>query len=169
MNLELAAMRWLRFERRCRVVLFERSPRWAYGSRPDVMGVDNFRRLIEIECKRSMADFRNNQYKRHVVNRSKLLDLWPYQFYFIVPVKLKDRCLAELPDYAGLMTHDGGSFVIVERTAPLNKESPKLSIKECVTLAALMANQICATETRAQASIYNFKDGHEPWGIEYQI
>jgi hypothetical protein len=116
-----------------------------------------------------MADFRNNQYKPHVINRHLLLDRWPYQFYFLVPHQLRQKAANELPTYAGLMTSYGNCAVEVVKSAPVNKEALKLSFKECVHLAALMANQLCATEFRAQGSILNFKQGHEPYGIEYQI
>lgn len=57
MSLELAAARWLRFEKRCMAVLFERTPRaWSCGL-PDALGITCSRHMIEIEIKRTLSDF----------------------------------------------------------------------------------------------------------------
>lgn len=147
MTLELRAFAWLRFIRRCPFALFERTPKPTGNSRPDVIGVTAARFLIEVEVKRSMADFRANQAKPHVKHRDFMLKRWPKQFYYIVPEKLSLTVLTELPEYAGLLVEGTRDYVRVVRDAPMNPATRKLSVKECVRLAHLQSNQIFSAES----------------------
>ena len=94
--IEASVMTWLRYDRGCPIVCVERGLEWRY--RPDILAVTKSRHLIEVEVKRTIADFRANAEKRFpdVAIRS--------QFYFAVPPDLADRIAAELPDGAGLIT-----------------------------------------------------------------
>ncbi len=127
MNLELMAMRWLRWQKRCPIVLRERSPIYAIGD-PDVLGVTAARYLIEIEIKRSVADFKADARKAHVANRSFQLKRMPKQKYYFVTREIVERCKLELPEWAGLMTvfNEVSCRVLVE--APVNKESQRLTV-----------------------------------------
>lgn len=151
MSLELAAAQWLKYEKRCALVLCERSPRSWHAGQPDVLGILQSRYLLEIEIKRSLSDFRANAKKRHIQNRfsqddgiSKVFrEMAPKQFWFMVPENLVEKVLPELPDYAGLMTEGGGSkWAKVVRPSPTNAESKKLSLKECSELMRNAGNQI---------------------------
>lgn len=138
--IELACLRWLRFENKCVIVLNERTPVYGHGN-PDVLGVTEARFLKEIEVKRSMSDFRANALKFHVANREHCLDRWPRQFYYAVPLKLAEKVKQELPPWAGLLTVDE-TIVHLEVNAPINPHAKKLSVQRCVRLAKCMANQI---------------------------
>lgn len=151
MNLELMVMKWLRFEKRCLFVINERSPLYT-GGNPDVLGVSRARESTEVEIKRSMADFRRNKEKNCIKLRDTWISRWPKQFYFAVPENLSEKVLAELPEWAGLLSVDHA--VTCVKRAPANKAAKKLTIKQCAHFAELMANQIMA---QAQ-SIEGFQD-----------
>jgi hypothetical protein len=62
-TLEAAAPKWLRYERRCLLACLGRNP-LPEMCIPDILDLTPDRRLIEIEIKRTMADFRQNGDKR---------------------------------------------------------------------------------------------------------
>ncbi len=78
MTLEYHALAWLRFEKRCPIVMLERGI--SYISRPDALGITTARYMVEIEIKRSLADFTKNNDKRIVRLRENCLNLWPRYF-----------------------------------------------------------------------------------------
>lgn len=142
MTLEARAFAWLRFEKRCKVVLWQRSPRQC--GIPDVIGVTKDRYLVEIEIKRTIADFRANADKCHVRLRDFHLRSWPRLFWFAVPRNLVEKASKELPPYAGLLTadqFDAGFLELVKRPTA-NAQSRRLSIKEAVRCVELQSNQL---------------------------
>lgn len=152
------AFRWLTLERNCITVLTERSPRWGHGQ-PDVLGVTKNRYLVEIEVKVSMADFRNNAKKAHVIRRN--VKQWPKHFWFLVPDAMVEKCLPELPEWAGLLRSYRGIQEV--KPAPVNPESKRLSVKE---VAVLFRKQTLQLMSDRQAGIYAEIYRREP---EYQI
>lgn len=169
MNLELMAMRWLRFEKKCMIVIRERTPRICMGE-PDVLGVTCNRYLTEIEIKRTVADFRCDQKKRHRINRCIWLQHSPKLIYYLVAEDLKDRVRNILPEWAGLLYATERGRIFVERSAPVNHDSKRLSIKECVRLAHLMANHLLSAEESCESIITRWRCDHEPyWQVDYEI
>jgi len=151
-SLEQFAMEWLRYERRCVIVLNERTPRFWQG-RPDCIGVTRDRHVVEVECKRTMSDFEANGNKRHLRNLTVFSDTFPRQYYFMVPYKLAARVKLLLPAWAGLMHAPNAmqaqqAWVVVR--APVNERAKRLSLRECVESVALMTNQILAQQRRIQ-------------------
>lgn len=155
MSLELQATLWLKYEKRCPLVLLERSPRAYFTGQPDVMGITESRYLLEIEIKRTMSDFRANAKKPHVRNRMdgipNFVEKAPKQFWFMMPPDLAEKAKPHIPDYAGLMTvkdptPDNGHFtpmrVVVLKKSPVNDLSEKLSLKDCVRLIRNVGNQM---------------------------
>lgn len=164
MNLELMAMRWLRWERRCMIVLTERSPRtWGFG-RPDVLGVTCGRHLVEIEVKRSVSDFRQDRLKPH--RRFRLKEQAPRLFYYLVPPGLVDRVRPDLPPWAGLLSVDGYSLAVVFGS-PVNRDAQQLSLKECVRLAYLVSNEAVSAWEAAERR-REWSETEEPT-MDYQI
>lgn len=154
-SLELYAMEWLRYKARCVLLVNERSIRYGAG-RPDCLGVRANRTTVEVEVKRSLADFKNNAAKRHATYRSRGSE-WheaqaPSQFYFIVPFKLVARVTPLLPSWAGLLAtphaaqvrrpRDDEARVIVR--APTNRKASRLTVRECVEASALQTNMVLA-------------------------
>lgn len=140
LSLEAAAVEWLRYERQCLLVCFERSP--VFGNyRPDIFGVCQRRQTIEIECKRTLADFRADAQKRITEWRRRGL-LNVRQFYYLVPPAIADAVCPLLPDYAGLLTLGSAdtSFtklprVEVERGAPVNSAARRMTPLEMARMA----------------------------------
>ena len=139
MTLELQSMRWLRWERRCPIVLSERSPReWPCG-RPDVLGVSASRHLIEVEIKRSVTDFRADQQKPCRRARAGFKDKAPREFYYLVPVELVDKVRPLLPPWAGLLAGNGCIHQVFK--SPTNHDATRLTVRECIRLVYLVSNE----------------------------
>lgn len=171
MKLELMALRWLRFDKRCRVALFERSPRQAWSGEPDVLGVNDRRYLFEIEIKRSVQDFRANKRKQFHQMRDAGVSSpkYPRYFWFLVPPQIVEAVTPIVPKWAGLLCGPGDDDVQCLHSvipAPANPESEPLTTKECVRLAQMMANQIWSF-----ASTLASWEGHryEGWISDYSI
>lgn len=141
MSLELAAMRWLWLEKKCLVVLQERTPVSMMGQ-PDVLGITPGRYMVEVEIKRSASDFRADFRKTHRVNRQFYIKNQPRQFYYMMDRNLSEKLLPEIPDWAGLMTCDTVYNAEVIKSAPVNKESKKLNLKQCSKLARQMTSHM---------------------------
>jgi hypothetical protein len=159
-RMENIALRWLAYEKKCLAVLHERTPRYCSGQ-PDVLGVTKGRYLIEVEIKRSLSDFRANAKKYHVRNRDCFIQNQPRQFYFFVPESIVEKCKAELPPWAGLakLQHEVAFNVVVQ--APVNNQSRRLSVKECVKLFRNMTNQIVSFSNEIEGHKGRFIEG--PW------
>lgn len=141
MNLELTAMRWLWLEKKCLVVLEERTPGYMMGQ-PDVLGITAGRYMIEIETKRSVADFRADAKKSHRINREFYIEQQPRQFYYMMPPELVEKLKDEIPSWAGLMTSPHDNQVEIIKIAPVNEKSKKLGPKACARLARQMTNHM---------------------------
>lgn len=121
-RLRAAVTGWLRYERRCPLVCWERSP---FGNehyyRPDICGVTRQWYVIEVEIKLTVADFRANRNKR---------GLWwgeqfPQQFYYAVPPKIAQLVDIESADRDGVLTWGediicGPSIEVVRHAAKRN-------------------------------------------------
>ncbi len=94
-EMRAAAVGWLRYERGCYLVCWERSP-WETAYRPDLIGVNSRRKVIEVEFKQSLADFKANESKRHLIQRVAF-GYAPSQFYFAVPRSLVESVKPFLP------------------------------------------------------------------------
>jgi len=151
-ELEYMAMHWLRYEKRCSVVITGRSPRCDHGL-PDVLGITQNRYLLEIEIKRSLSDFRANGRKPFIAERDAMFKLegevsnekWPRNFWYLVPHELADKIKPLLPPWAGLLrgpTEGEVQSVWSVVTAPQNKASKPLDQQEFERLAHCMSNQI---------------------------
>ena len=148
-DLEFKALHWLRFEKACPVALFERTPRYGHGQ-PDVVGITKAGFILEIEVKRSLADFKKNFHKDHIIRREKCRDVagvmccYPKQFWFLVPNNLVDKVTPLLPTWAGLIRgpaeYEYQLSVVVK--SPSNPHATRLTTKEMIRLGNNMANQI---------------------------
>ena len=173
---------YFRYTRQNVMISFER-PLNQHAGTPDVLTVDKNRNLIEIEVKVSVADMKNDAKKRVWKMRQKLPDLYPmpYQFYYAVPHKLKDKAMKLLDEWkaqgkmcgsAGLLiVHDsppnrlGFKDVSVERRAPLNKKAKKLSLKEIVKMVKDQTGTLCSAMVAMARNQLADKD----MAIEYYI
>ncbi len=173
MSLELAAMRWLWLEQKCLVVLEERTPKYGMGL-PDVLGVTPGRYLTEIEIKRSRSDFKADFQKPHRANRNLngngLLKLTnhPRQFYYMMPPDLATDLEWEIPDWAGLMTLDQVCWAKIIKIAPVNKDSIKLSLKQCVRLSRMMTSHMMGYAIHNRSIEHNWHHRDDLCYIDYR-
>jgi hypothetical protein len=159
-DLEFFGMCWLAYDRRCIGVCRERQCRFQLGE-PDILGLLPSRYTIEIEIKRSMADFYANKLKRHIRFRESLLEIWPRQFYFLVPPNLVASAKKALPEWAGLATinnHGINGFTVIS-VAPVNKESKKLTIFECAKMMRGITKHVIKNEEMQRRWKTQFRDG----------
>ena len=167
MNLELFAMRWLRWQKRCVIVLEQRSPRqWSCGV-PDVLGITGARYLIEIEIKRTLSDFKADSRKafRQRRNLGIKRELDPKQFYYLVPSTLVEKVRPLVPDWAGLMRGptECSHSIFVVKAAPTNNQSTRLTVKECCRLVIYINNHALTKAESLQAILGRFKEGYSCW------
>jgi hypothetical protein len=155
MNLEIEAMRWLWQEKHCHYILRERYPRYDNGE-PDVLGITKDRFLIEIEIKRSMNDFYADLRKRHRRFRNDYLPLLPKYFYYLVDKELATKLKNKVPEWAGLLYSDGCS-IWVTKSAPANKLSTKLTLKECVKATRQIVNHLMSLELVINHQMSNWR------------
>lgn len=161
MSLEFKAMQWLKFEKNCPLVIMERSPRAGYCGLPDVLGITKDRYMLEIEIKRSVSDFRANAKKPHIRCREEQLGelsdrynaMAPKQFWFLVPEKLVEKVLPEVPKWAGLLTEEKRGLKVIQKS-PQNFASQKLSLKDCSRLMRNVGNQIYALMAAKESMIH---------------
>ena len=157
MNLELMAMRWLWLEKNCHYVLEQRSPRYHLGL-PDVLGVTPARYLIEIEIKRSAGDFHADKNKPHRANRHFYIKCMPKQFYYLMPRELAEKLKDKLPEWAGLMCESSNNYTAeVLKVAPVNNQSERLSVKECVKLARNLTNHMMSYAQTVDSMVQHHK------------
>ena len=107
-TLTASALFWLLTTGKCKLVTVERGLSWG---NPDALGVNEERRLTEIEVKVSYSDFKANGTKGYIQYLNKIdcdrSDM-PSLYYFLAPPKLAERIKDEIPHYAGLMTVNMG-------------------------------------------------------------
>ena len=124
------AASWLRYERECHLITFERGV--GHG-RPDLLGVDKRRDLIEVEIKVSVADFKRDQKKRkHLFRKHGWTTYVPAFFYYVVPDELVEKVLPLLPEGAGLLAPLKGWKVNPKRMNPYNGLPDLHSVKPAV-------------------------------------
>lgn len=169
-DIELAAASWLRFERRCLLVMFERAEGGVYSfSRPDVIAVTKERHYIEVEIKRTLSDFRANAEKHHVKHRPMFIDQWPRLFYFAVPEKLYASVLPECPAYAGLLVLAGHEVKVAKRGV-VNKAAKPLTIRKLASLVAQQSNNIIAETQRVERLKDTLRNRNgDTWEADYVI
>lgn len=130
-TIRAAVIGWLRYEQRCYTVAFERSP-WPSNYRPDVFGINRHRKVIEVEIKQTVADFRANAEKRLLRWREASGLHLPQKFYFAVPNELIEKVKPFLPSRCGLLAikstgRFGPTAVIVAKATsdPRSQPIPK--------------------------------------------
>ena len=178
---------YFRYKRQCPLICYERGID-NYISNPDVLVIDSKRHLIEIEVKVALSDLKNDCKKRIWVLRNnekddkvKSLYEMPYQFYYAVPTKLKEKALKILEEWklAGKKEGKTGLLVVrrslpsliglddvyVAKRAPINKKSGRLSLKNIVIMARHQSGTLCSLSKGLARLTNDFESN----GIEYEI
>ena len=142
-----------------------------------MLGVRN-RFLFEIEIKRSLSDLKQDAKKQSRVIRNLLQPFpnsnckYPKQFWYLVPAELQARVEPLVPPWAGLIigpTKTNYCLTVVKK-APVNSESTRLSVKECVRMVRMVANWAMTEAENHHSAWSKFHEGHWPWPEpEYEI
>jgi hypothetical protein len=144
-----------RYKRQAAMVAFERGIDVAIHI-PDVQVVTKDRRMVEIEVKITMADFRADAKKRIWMFRDRGIGLMPYQFYYAMPYDLAESVKADVRPDCGLLGvlpikhrwERHSDRVICLRRAPRNKEAGRLSLKKCVQMVKHQTGTLCSMAER---------------------
>jgi len=152
--LRACAVEFLRYQRDCKMVCLERSPFLIEHKRrngqvsveqdpcnPDVVGVTEARRVVEIEIKRTFSDFKKNREKTSMFRR-QFLNIMPSQFYFLVPPNLVAKVEPLLEQKEGLlttMTHHRSAYtnmpvLRIVKDASVMRDSRRLTLREMVRM-----------------------------------
>lgn len=134
LELRAAVAAWLRYDRRCPIIAFERAPwPWSQG-RPDVMAITAHRHWIEVEIKMTIRDWRADAAKHKWWGE---LDP-PRQFYYAVPPDLEAWGPEMCANGAGLLMPCGysdqyGVFSLrVARKATIHPSAPRVPLREII-------------------------------------
>lgn len=152
-----SACEFLRYEQGCYLLAWERSP-WEHH-KPDLMGVERGRRVLEIEIKRSLADFKADAKKR-IWDYRKMGKAVPFKFWYLVPPELVEEILPMVPDGLGLLTvgprlsRGGNAEIIVASNAKANRKACVLRLKDMVNMARDQSGTLVSAVSRlAQCSV----------------
>jgi hypothetical protein len=139
LKLKYEALRWLRLEQRCPFIATE-----AGAFSADALGI-NEKKMVEVECKRTLDDLRNDFRKPKHTAYSKGLEwdrIWiPNQFYFAVTPDLVEAAQAlvaqKAPAY-GIISQE--RFRVVKRAQKLHDREPSSRAK--FSLALRMGSEL---------------------------
>ena len=138
-----SAYEWLRYERGCYLIAWERSP-WGYAHhKPDVIGLNKERKCIELEIKRTVADFKHDAEKNIWAQRDLFKKAWPQQFYYFVEPAIVDKVLPLVREGFGLLTFQpegskptvyGNRDLVVVKRASTQKDAKKLTVHQLLEM-----------------------------------
>ena len=134
LEVKTAVASYLRYQRQCLLVSFERGPDDYALEYPDVLAVTDDMRLLEVEVKISVSDFRNDSKKRKW--HPSLLDrVAGRTFFYAVPRELIDAVKPCLRKGAGLMScgsaigYPGNVEIIIKAERKADRISPRVFMK----------------------------------------
>lgn len=140
--LKAAALEYLRYEAGCRLVCVERSPLTQDPCVPDVVGITDKRRMIEVEIKISWGDFKRGREKTSLFRR-RFYGIKPWKYYFLVPQDMVEKVRPVLEDGEGLMTVNAGSSlysglpkISVVKPALTDKNAQVLKLREIIRMVS---------------------------------
>lgn len=139
-RMKFYALRWLRLEQRCMFIATE-----AGSFNSDALGI-NEEKMIEIEVKVTMQDFKNDfnkwKHNRYSGYFSESVDQWvPNYFYFAMPdeliedAKLFLKARAEKENKVGCYgVIQMSDWKIVKRAKKLHERKPTNTVKSSIAL-----------------------------------
>jgi len=161
---KLCIAQYFRYQRQCKLVAFERAVHSLGWYVPDILIVNNDRKLIEIEVKVTLADFKADAKKRIWKTRDTGKVKMPHQFYYGIPAELEEKIKPIMRKDCGLIRigdkkewQNYGDVVSVAKTAPVNKESKRLTARELVEMVNHQTGTLCSALKRS----YELKENHK--------
>jgi len=155
-EVKLAVLMYLRYEKQYPLVALESDCNLnTYGPLADVMAVDKERRLVEVEVKVTLADFRRDKKKRKhsLLSREDNGYLPTSYFYFAVPTEIANKVAfecAQLYPYAGVLG-TGGSRVAVYRRVR-QRQAKKLTLLQLSRMCYNQSGTVCRLARKAASS-----------------
>jgi len=158
-TLRAVAACWLRYERKCNLVTFERGPN--YNNNPDVYALTPSRLGLEIEIKISLSDFKRDFSKRKWV----LQMIEPAFFYYLVPPDLVEKIKPLIPAGTGLLSvsrksrdpYTGLPKIKCEIKQKRNRAAKKISIHIALKMVKNLTGTVCSLAV-AQANFLTEKN-----------
>ena len=155
--LKAIACSWLRYKRQCPIVFTERQLGYTHcsGGVADVMALTKDRRLIEVETKITISDFKKDAKKRkwkwQEYSSGGYWDHFlPSQFYYFVPPNLVEKVKLLLDEDKGLLTYndDENSYtnlpeLVVVKPCKVNHRN-KIPIKHMIEIVRHQSGTICS-------------------------
>lgn len=153
-TIKAAVACWLRYDRQCPIVTLDRGVYQREGI-PDVLAVATDRRIVEVEVKVSLSDFRVDASKRKWA-WEEATGKGPKLFYYAVPNELVAKVRPLLQDGHGLLTvgdhfYLGNRTVTVVVNAKRNGKAPRMTMRQMVDLVKNQSGTLCALLKRLDA------------------
>lgn len=139
MRLEIAAMRFLLWQKRCIMTTQERGDSTMLG-RPDVLGLTNKREVIEIEIKISVSDLRANAKKEVQKYFAMFPEKGPNYFYYFVPHTIAEKASEIAEPHAGVIMLYENSFEWKVIRKPKKIHSGYVGLKRAADLMRCQAS-----------------------------
>ena len=158
--LKAIACSWLRYKRQCPIVFTERQLGYSGGGVADVMALSKDRRLIEVETKITLHDFKKDVSKRkwkwQEYSSGGYYDHFiPSQFYYLVPPKLVEKVMPLLDKDKGLLSYKEDELfsehnkytnlpeLIVIKPCKVNHRN-KMPIKHMIEIVRHQSGTVCS-------------------------
>jgi hypothetical protein len=127
--IKMCVAHYFRYAKGCPLVTLEYWHQRDACVQPDVLVLDKKKRLIEIEVKISLSDFKADA-KKQIWEFRNLGMRWPWKFYYAVPISLAEKVRPILPEGVGLLRIEDDEWcrkqpqraVTVAESAPPHKE-----------------------------------------------
>jgi hypothetical protein len=134
-EVKVAVAVYLRYKRQCRLVTFERGTE-SFGDFPDVLAVTDDMRLIEVEVKVSLSDFKADAKKRKWLPYFAREWQGRRTFFYAVPFDLAEKVRPLLRPGLGLLRCGGGVGLAswVDVAVKPNYAKERISIKAFMDL-----------------------------------
>lgn len=140
MDLEYHGLSWLRYEQQCPLAWEQRNfslgSRW---TRPDLCGITKDRKAIEIEIKRTLADFKadSDKPKIELLKQAGRGEYLPWKFFYLAEKKLAVQMVPLLThDIFGVLSLDPKycTVDVLKPSVPYRK-TYKIKLKHMVQIA----------------------------------
>ncbi len=149
--IKMCVANYFRFARQCPVVTLEYHHYRDGGVQSDVLVMTKDKRLIEIEVKVTLSDFKADIRKPIWSRRNVSKKFWPWKFYYAVPADLVAKVEPLLYAGCGLVGVAGGyeqspvpqQAVTVAVTAPKHKDCELVSEKRYARIIAAQSSTLC--------------------------
>ena len=140
---------WLRYNRQCLMVCFERDLGYFVSGQPDILAISKEHFVIEVEVKVSVSDFRKDKKKRKWEMEGGGFLRNVRQFYYAVPKNMVEKIKDDIPRSCGLMAIDDfyhhrlNDNVAIIKKAPTNRAAERVTLPTAIRMAKAQTGTLC--------------------------